>query len=100
MGKVQRRALQRFQASRLSYIHEEGYVKVSFKDNGKGIKKEELDKIFEPYFTTKQNGTGLGLAISKKLIQDMKGIIVIKSSEGIGTEVIISFKEIGGEDNV
>lgn len=81
-------------------FHEEGYVKVSFKDNGKGIKKEELDKIFEPYFTTKQNGTGLGLAISKKLIQDMEGTIEIKSSEGIGTEAIISFNEIGGEDNV
>ncbi|MDV3428611.1 MAG: HAMP domain-containing histidine kinase [Bacillota bacterium] len=69
-------------------------------DNGKGIKKEELDKIFNPYFTTKQNGTGLGLAISKKLIKDMEGTIEIKSSENVGTEAVITFRETGGEKNV
>jgi len=80
--------------------YEDGFIKVSFKDNGKGIKKEDLEKIFNPYFTTKQNGTGLGLAISKKLIENMEGTIEIKSSEGMGTEVIITFKETGGEKNV
>lgn len=79
---------------------ENGLVKVSFMDNGKGIKKEELDKIFDPYFTTKQNGTGLGLAISKKLIKDMEGTIEIKSSENVGTEAVITFRETGGEKNV
>jgi len=80
--------------------YESGFVKASFKDNGKGIKKDELDKIFNPYFTTKQNGTGLGLAISQKLINNMEGTIEILSSEGAGTEVIITFKEEGGEKNV
>ena len=79
---------------------ENGLIKVSFKDDGKGIKKEELDKIFNPYFTTKQNGTGLGLAISKKLIQDMEGTIEIKSSENVGTEAVITFKEEGGGKSV
>lgn len=80
--------------------YKDGYVKALFKDNGKGIKEEVLEKIFDPYFTTKQNGTGLGLAISKKFIGSMDGTIEIKSKEGSGTEVIITFKKSGGDKNV
>ncbi|MFA6939842.1 MAG: ATP-binding protein [Clostridiaceae bacterium] len=84
----------------ITTYYENGLIKISFKDDGKGMKKEELDKIFNPYFTTKQNGTGLGLAISKKLSQDMEGTIEIKSSENVGTEAVITFKEAGGGKSV
>lgn len=48
-------------------------LRIEFKDNGSGVKPELLNKIFEPFYTTKQNGTGLGLAISNKIIENHKG---------------------------
>lgn len=64
---------------------------VSFKDTGKGIKQEELDKIFDPFYTTKEvgKGVGLGLSVSYTIIQQHKGIIDIKSKENNGTTVSI-----------
>jgi two-component system, cell cycle sensor histidine kinase and response regulator CckA len=61
------------------------YVKVTVKDEGVGIPRESLDKIFDPYFTTKPNGTGLGLTIAYSIIKAHKGIITVESSVGIGT---------------
>lgn len=65
---------------------------VKIKDTGKGIKKENLDKIFTAGFTTKGVGvgTGLGLAISQKIIEKHKGKITVKSEEGKGTEFTIT----------
>ncbi len=65
---------------------------VKFKDNGKGIPKENLDKIFTAGFTTKGVGvgTGLGLAISQKIIDKHNGKIKVYSEEGAGTEFIIT----------
>jgi len=54
-------------------------------DTGCGIKKEDLDKIWAPFFTTKTNGTGLGLAIVKKIIESHSGIIEIESEINKGT---------------
>lgn len=51
-------------------------------DNGPGIPKENLDKIFTPFFTTKSNGTGLGLAITKRIVTAHKGIILANSFPG------------------
>jgi signal transduction histidine kinase len=64
-------------------------VMVRFIDNGIGIKKEHLDKIFEPGFTTRGVGvgTGLGLTIAYQVIQDHQGEIEVKSGLGKGTEV-------------
>ncbi len=63
----------------------ENYVKVEIKDTGIGIPAENLDKIFEPYFSTKETGTGLGLAIVKKIIDDHNGFIEVDSKENKGT---------------
>ena len=59
--------------------------KICISDNGPGIKKEYLDKIFNSFFTTKDSGTGLGLSISKQLIEEHHGQLVVESEEGAGT---------------
>lgn len=58
-------------------------------DDGKGIKKELIQKIFDPYFTTKDEGTGLGLSIAKKIIEEHNGKIEIQSEYKKGTKIII-----------
>ena len=65
-------------------------VTVSLSDSGKGIDAAVLDKIFQPFFTTKAGGTGLGLAISKRLIEEQGGQIAIESSPGKGTTFTIT----------
>ena len=73
----------------IKIYEEKGRVCVSVKDYGIGIKKENLDKIFEPYFTTKKKGTGLGLFTVKRIIESHGFEIYVKSEEGKGTEFII-----------
>ncbi|MGN0030507.1 MAG: ATP-binding protein [Candidatus Gastranaerophilaceae bacterium] len=72
--------------------YQNGILTVKFKDNGKGIPKENIDKIFTAGFTTKGVGigTGLGLAISQKIINKHNGKIKVLSELGIGTEFIIT----------
>ena len=50
-------------------------IEISISDTGKGINRDILDKLFQPFFTTKPKGTGLGLAISKQLIEQHGGTI-------------------------
>lgn len=71
-----------------------GNLIVRFKDNGKGIAKENLNKIFTAGFTTKGVGvgTGLGLAISQKIIDKHNGQIQVFSELGLGTEFVITLK--------
>ncbi|HUI91925.1 MAG TPA: PAS domain S-box protein [Chitinivibrionales bacterium] len=61
------------------------YVKVTVADQGVGIPKEDLEKIFDPYFTTKPNGNGLGLTIAYSIIKSHKGFIAVDSQVGKGT---------------
>lgn len=63
-------------------------VKVSIRDNGVGIKKDDLDKIFDPFYTTKKigEGTGLGLSITYGIIEKHNGSIKVESKVGVGTE--------------
>jgi len=70
-------------------------VKVEIADSGDGIAAEDISKIFEPYFSTKETGTGLGLAIVKKAIDDHGGTINVASKQGSGTTftIILPAKE-------
>jgi len=74
-----------------------GICFIIFKDSGKGIKEENLRKIFNPFFTTKNEGTGLGLAITLSIIKNMGGDIKIFSEEGKGTEVTIVLNNVNFE---
>ena len=65
--------------------------KISIRDAGCGIPKENQKKIFDPFFTTKEKGSGLGLAISYRIIENHYGEIIIHSEESQGTEVIMFF---------
>jgi signal transduction histidine kinase len=60
-------------------------------DNGTGMNKEQLEKLFEPYFTTKEKGAGLGLANAQNIIIGHKAIILAESEEGRGSSFNISF---------
>jgi len=61
------------------------YIKISIKDNGVGIPEGNLQKIFDPYFTTKQTGSGLGLAITYSIVKKHTGCITVKSELGVGS---------------
>jgi two-component system nitrogen regulation sensor histidine kinase GlnL len=65
-------------------------VDIIITDTGCGIDKQEMDRIFTPYFTTKSKGSGLGLAISQKIIEDHNGLLKIESTPEKGTTVTIS----------
>ncbi len=66
-------------------------AEITFKDFGAGIDEKNIEKIFYPFFTTKENGTGLGLAIAYRIIEEHNGRINVNSSPGVGTtfEIIL-----------
>jgi len=64
---------------------------VEVEDTGEGIPEDKLDKIFEPYYTTKKDGTGIGLAIACKIIESHDGWIEVESKEKVGTKFAIYF---------
>lgn len=72
----------------ISTRREGNSVTVGIRDNGSGIPREHLDRIFEPFFSTKPvgSGTGLGLSISYSIVRAHKGSIEVESEEGKGTE--------------
>jgi len=65
------------------------FIEIALYDDGPGIKDEQLEKIFEPYVTTKAKGTGLGLAIVKKIIEEHGGAIWIDTNRKVGAGFII-----------
>ncbi|MCT4563884.1 MAG: ATP-binding protein [Maledivibacter sp.] len=76
---------------------EKDFLSIVFEDNGCGIESENLEKIFNPFFTTDPQGTGLGLSVVHKLIVENNGGIEVNSIVGEGTKVIIKFPIYGGE---
>jgi two-component system nitrogen regulation sensor histidine kinase NtrY len=64
-------------------------LRLIVQDNGMGMDEATQARIFEPYFSTKQEGTGLGLAIAKRIVTDHDGFVRVTSSESMGTEFVI-----------
>ncbi len=78
---------------------EESTVKITFADDGQGIKKENLNKIFTPFFTTNQMGTGLGLAVVHNIVTAHNGEIKVSSEEGEGAVfTIVLPREVNKRD--
>jgi signal transduction histidine kinase len=75
----------------VSTSNQEEAVGIYFKDSGTGMSREEIEKIFFPFFTTKEKGTGLGLSIAYRIVEEHHGQLQVTSQTGIGTtfEVIL-----------
>jgi len=65
-------------------------VLFTVKDTGCGVNKEDMPRVFDPYFTTKPEGTGLGLAMSVKIIEEHGGTMTFESEPDVGTTVVVS----------
>ena len=74
----------------LSQEDEGRRARIDVTDNGRGIAPEDISKVFEPYYSTKETGTGLGLAIVRKAVEDHHGTISVKSKVGEGTTFTIT----------
>jgi Signal transduction histidine kinase len=70
-------------------MRDEKHVRIIFSDSGCGIPRENIEKIFEPFYTTKSRGTGLGLAITRQIVEQHHGEIGIDSEQGRGTVVTV-----------
>ena len=77
---------------RIATAKENGVVRISISDSGAGIPKENLDKIFDAFFTTKSkvSGVGLGLSVSYGIIGQHRGTISVTSTVGEGSTFVIS----------
>jgi two-component system NtrC family sensor kinase len=69
---------------------DEEHVQIAFTDSGCGIPNDHIEKIFEPFYTTKERGTGLGLAITRQIIEQHHGQIHLDSEQGKGTTVTVT----------
>lgn len=65
-------------------------VSIVIADHGKGIEESEVEKVFEPFYTTKSSGSGLGLAVVKSIVENHQGAIRLESKRGQGTTVTIT----------
>lgn len=75
---------------KVSCRRENGQIAIRVEDNGCGISQEQVDRVFEPYYTTKElTGTGLGLFITRKVIEDHRGTIEMQSTPNVGTAILI-----------
>ena len=73
------------------------YLRVSVVDEGIGIPKEHIGRIFDPYFSTKQRGSGLGLATTYSIVKNHGGFLVVESNLGRGTAVRVSLPASSGD---
>lgn len=85
----------------LQIYRQKGFIMISVSNKGQGIKKEDLDNIFEPFYRVdKEKGkelgsSGLGLAISKKIMEEHAGSIRAESEPGVETVFTVSFPDVG-----
>jgi nitrogen fixation/metabolism regulation signal transduction histidine kinase len=71
------------------FATEDGMTCISVSDNGRGVEGEDIERIFEPYYSTKKLGIGLGLAITRRFVEEHGGSITAQSKAGEGTVVTI-----------
>jgi signal transduction histidine kinase len=77
----------------VSAEHLDGRVRLAVSDTGEGMDADALERVFEPYFSTKTGGTGLGLPIAKRNVELSGGTIAVESRKGAGTTVVIEMRE-------
>lgn len=73
----------------------DGQILIEVNDEGIGMDTQEIERVFEPFYTTKSKGTGLGLAISEQYVRENKGTLHIKSVKGKGTAILVTFEKKG-----
>ena len=81
-------------------IHPGPHVRISITDTGVGIPEEHVGKIFDPYFTTKQQGNGLGLATSYSIVKNHGGSVAVRSRPGHGTTLSIELPALSTSELV
>jgi two-component system, sporulation sensor kinase B len=67
----------------------DGFIRISIKDQGVGMTKQQIDRLGNPYYSLKEKGTGLGMMVSFQIIRSYKGKVIVNSKKGEGTEFII-----------
>jgi len=80
----------------ISTAKKNGCVEVSVADTGAGIRREDLGRIFDPFYTTKRGGSGLGLSVVHSIVREHGGRIDVQSEQGEGTTVHITLPATGG----
>ncbi len=81
-----------------SFLTDDECLAVAFSDTGRGVPPEHRDRIFEPFFSTKEGGTGLGLSVSYNVIKQHGGEITVQSELDKGTTFTVRLPTIGGEN--
>jgi signal transduction histidine kinase len=80
-------------------IGEDRIVTVFVTDNGPGIEKSHINRIFDPFYSTKKDGTGLGLSIVQRLAQNLNIEMSFRTQPGAGTTFILGFTHVPVEAN-
>jgi two-component system nitrogen regulation sensor histidine kinase NtrY len=78
----------------LNMVNKLNKIFVYISDNGGGVSEGILDRVAEPYITTRENGTGLGLAIATKIMEDHNGEILLQNKKNGGAEVMLVFNKL------
>ncbi|WP_335546078.1 HAMP domain-containing sensor histidine kinase [Neobacillus drentensis] len=73
---------------------DDGNIKISIKDQGIGMTKEQIARLGSPFYSLKESGTGLGMMVSYQIVRSFKGKIQVNSAKGMGTEFIILLPRI------
>jgi len=87
----------------VSTVKENGNILINFVDTGKGITEENLQRIFEPFFSRRvvgDNGTGLGLSISKNIVESYGGKLTVESTPGEGSCFTIQLPDTSMLENI
>jgi signal transduction histidine kinase len=81
-----------------SWSDQRKFINLFFADEGVGVAPEHLTRLFDPYFTTRSDGTGLGLATADRIVTDHGGKILVESTVGVGTVMMVCLPLFDGEE--